>query len=133
MIYQKLPYQSRIKFLKIFLAIFSVGGFIWWPLSHWCYPYWYHSFLGFDSVAIGYVRIIGTLSVIPVLLAFFCALDPERNRHGIIVLITGGILVTATYLYLIWSGLFPQGEYLNAVLTAALSIILGIMYPWRKK
>lgn len=125
--------KLKLKITKTFLWIASILSFFWWPLSHWVYPAWYHRILGFDGFEDMYVKVIGTLALIPVLIMFFCAINPIKNRDGIKILILSGIAMTFTYIYLIQKGLFPTLEYINAGITLFLSLFLLIFYPWRIK
>ena len=123
--------EVRIRLTKIFLWVFCVIGFIWWPLSHWFFPGFYHKILGFASYENSYVKVIGTLSFIPIMMMFFSALNPVRNKDMIKALIASGILMSFAYIYLILTGQFPKLEYINAGITFILAIVLLIIYPWR--
>ena len=105
----------------------------WWPLSHWFYPDWYHRLLGFhpDSYQYNLVKIIGTLGVVPVLLIFFSAAAPVRNKHMVIVLIIFSLLIAVTYLLLIASGQLPGLEIVNVALSAFSALFLAVLYPWQ--
>lgn len=124
--------MKRIKILKAYLWIFGVLAFLWWPLSHWAYPGWYHTLLGFESYEPAYAKVIGTLSVLPVLGMFFTAANPLRNRDSVIVLLAASGLMIATYIHLISTGEFPAEEYFNVVLLAINAIILSVLYPWKQ-
>jgi len=99
--------SSRLRFLRGYL--FLMGGLLlfWWPMSHWLYPDWYHTLLGFSpgTYSIGMVRVIGTCGVVPVILAV--ARDPLRNQDALIALTGFSILMAFTYIHLIRAGLFP--------------------------
>ena len=127
---------SRIRVLRFMLFTFAFLLLLWWPLSHWVYSVWYHSFLGFenptqyaDSVL---VRVIGLTGFFPVLLLFFAALNPLRNRDMIKVLIIYSVLGGFYTTYLIESGQFPAPEYLNVLLFFTTAVMLLIIYPWKQ-
>lgn len=124
--------MKRIKVLKAYLWVFGALAFLWWPVGHWVYPGWYHTILGFESYASSYVKVIGTLSVLPVLGVFFAAANPLRNRDSVIVLLVGSVLMIATYIYLIDIGEFPAQEYFNVSLLAINTIMLSVLYPWKQ-
>jgi hypothetical protein len=115
------------------LWIVAPLSFIWWPLSHWVYPTWYHDILGFSTYDPGAVKIIGTLSLIPILMMIFAAKNPIKNKDILLILVISGFLISVTYLYLILANQFPLGEYFNVILTFSLSLILLIIYPWKFK
>jgi hypothetical protein len=81
--------MKRIKILKAYLWAFGVLAFLWWPMGHWVYPGWYHTILGFESYVSSFIKVIGTLSVLPILGAFFildfghflCTLTSEFRRE----------------------------------------------------
>ena len=78
---------TKIRLTSCFLWIVAVLSFIWWPLGHWLYPAQYHAILGFTSYELPFVRVIGTLSIMPVLVMAFAAINPLRNRDIIILLV----------------------------------------------
>ena len=92
----------------------------------------YHNLLGFESYDLAFVRVIGTLSSFSVLGLFFVARDPIRNRDLLISLLIMSGLMMGTYLYLIQTGQFPVGEYLNIFLLLANGLLASILYPWKK-
>jgi hypothetical protein len=123
----------KLKILKIFLWINGAFLFFWWPLSHWFYSDFYHTFLGFKlgSYQNSLVKIIGTCGIIPVLLLLFSAKDPIKNRDSIISLITFSILLAATFSYLILKGDFPIKEYINVGFLSFSALFLIFVYPWK--
>lgn len=125
----KLP--PGILLLKIFLYLAGTALLFWWPLSHWFYSEWYHTLLGFKagSYPDGMVKVIGAAGVMPVLLAFFSARDPVRNRGMIIILITFSIIMAGTYVYLILSNRFPPAEWLNVAICLVTALVLIILFP----
>ena len=124
--------MRRIKVLKAYLWIFGVLAFLWWPMGHWVYPDWYHAILGFESYVSSFVKVIGTLSVLPVLGILFAATNPLRNRDSVIVLLAGSALMAATYIHLISIGEFPVEEYFNVGLLAINAAITIALYPWKQ-
>jgi hypothetical protein len=114
------------------LWIFGVLAFLWWPLSHWVYPDWYHGVLGFESYAAPYAKVIGTLSVLPVLGIFFAAANPLRNRDFVISLLVISVLMMGTYILLIYTQAFPAEEYFNVGLLAVNTVVLSLLYPWKQ-
>jgi len=124
--------MRRVRFLRIYLAILAVFGLFWWVLSHWFYPDWYHGLLGFEGYVDSFVKIIGTLSIMPILGLFFTAANLIRNRDLFISLLVLSVLMAATYIFLINTQSFPRLEYLNAGLLLGNAIILSLLYPWRE-
>ena len=124
---------NKILITKIYLWIMAIFTFFWWPLSHWFYPDWYHSLLGFKSYDLALVRIIGTCGFIPSIALIFAALRPCRNRDLVITLIIFSFLMCLTYIYLIIVEGFPRREVINVGLLLANIIILCFIYPWRYK
>jgi len=125
--------SARLLFLRGYLLLMGVGLIFWWPLSHWLYPDWYHTTLGFSpgTYSIGLVRVIGTCGVVPVILALAVARDPLRNRDALIALVGFSILMAFTYIHLIRAGLFPHGEIFNVLLCLFSAALMIILYPWR--
>lgn len=122
----------KIKIIKIFLCIVGVFLLFWWPLSHWLYPDLYHNLLGFTkgSYQDNMVKIIGTTGIMPVLMAFFSAINPIKNRDIIIILIAFSFLIAFTYLFLIITNQFPLLEYINVAISFFSAIFLLSFYPW---
>lgn len=125
----------KLKMIKIFLWINGVFLLFWWPLSHWFYSDFYHTLLGFKlgSYQDSLVKVIGACGMIPVLLLYFSAKNPIKNRDSIITLIIFLILLAGTFLYLILKGDFPVKEYLNVGLLTFSALFLILVYPWNIK
>jgi hypothetical protein len=121
--------MDRLKILKIYLWVLGIFLFFWWPLSHWLYPDWYHNLLGFQTYDYALVKIIGTCGVMPVLGIFFAALNPERNRDILLVLIIFAVLMAATYTFLIIAKGFPTLEYINVAMSFLNAVILFLLLP----
>ena len=126
-------YSLRLKIVRIFLGGTGLFLLFWWPLSHWFYPDTYHQLLGFEagSYQDNMVKVIGTTGLVPVLLLFFSAADPVRNRHMVMILIAFSALMAMTYVYLITSGQFPVLEFTNVGLSVFTALFLTLLYPWR--
>lgn len=126
--------ESRLRILRVVLFVLGLLLFVWWPLSHWLYSVWYHTLMGFENPAQyaenALVRVVGLTGFFPVLLLFFAALNPLRNRDIIKVLISYSVLGGFYTTYLITSGQFPTQEYLNVLLYFATAVLLLIIYPW---
>ena len=131
----KLSRETKLKIIRIFLMINGIFLLFWWPLSHWFYPDWYHKLLGFQlgSYPDSMVKIIGTCGIVPVLLLFFSAGNPEKNRDSIITLIIFAILISLTYIFLIAKGAFPVLEGINAGFSMFSALFLLAFYPWRTR
>jgi hypothetical protein len=116
--------------LRLYFAGLGVVAFIWWPVSHWLFPDWYHRVLGFRQYDRSSARIIGTTGLPFVGSLFLVAMDPLASRS--LVMLTIGFLVAlaATYVDLIRRGEFPRGELFNVVLCFANAVIMGVAYPW---
>jgi hypothetical protein len=78
------------------------------------------------------IAIIGSLAFLPVLGAFFTALNPLRNRDFVISLIALSVLMAATYIFLISRQAFPPQEYVNVALLVINTVVLVLLYPWRQ-
>ncbi len=127
--------QLKLKITRAFLWIVGVFLFFWWPLSHWFYPDPYHQLLGFQvgSYQDNLVKVIGTTGIAPVLLLFFSAMNPIRNRQMIVTLIIFSFLMAGTFLFLILTGQFPKLEWINVCLLAFSALFLILCYPWKKR
>lgn len=125
--------ERKIIITRIFLLMCGIALFFWWPLSHWFYPDVYHRFLGFvpGSYPGSMVKIIGTCGIVPVLLMFFAAVNPVRNKDSVVVIILFAALISMTYLYLIQTGAFPVYEYINVVFSVFTIAFLILFYPWK--
>lgn len=127
--------ESRLRILRVVLFVLGLLLLVWWPLSHWLYSVWYHALMGFENPAQyadnALVRVVGLTGFFPVLLLFFAALNPLRNRDIVIVLIIYGVLGGCFTSYLIESGQFPRPEYLNVLLYFGTSVLLLILFPWK--
>jgi hypothetical protein len=123
---------KRIKVLQAYLWVFGVLAVFWWPMGHWVYPDWYHGILGFENYELAFVRVIGTLSVLPALGICFAAVNPLRNRDFVIALMGASVLMIGTYILLIQTQEFPTGEYLNVGVLVINTVILSLLYPWKQ-
>ncbi len=121
----------KINILRLYLLFLALFTLFWWPLSHWFYPDWYHTLLGFKSYDYSLVKIIGTIGVVPVLGMFFAAKDPIRNRDFVISLLVFFPMLAMTYIYLINTHGFPAREYINVGLLVANTGALWLLYPWK--
>jgi hypothetical protein len=126
---------SRIHVLQIVLLAIGLFLLLWWPLSHWLYPVWYHTVLGFEDPAQyadnALIKVIGTAGFFPALLLFFAAINPLRNRDIVKVLIINGLVGGIATSYLIATGQFPARESLNVLLYFAAALGMTILYPWK--
>ncbi|OGW60784.1 MAG: hypothetical protein A2V83_03390 [Nitrospirae bacterium RBG_16_64_22] len=122
----------KIKILRMYLLFLALFTLFWWPLSHWFYPDWYHTLLGFKSYDYSLVKIIGTIGVVPVLGMFFAANDPIRNRDFVISLLVFFPTLAMTYIYLISAHEFPEREYINVSLLVVNTGVLWLLYPWKE-
>ena len=126
--------MNKRTMFRIYSVLFAVGGLFWWPLSHWLYPDWYHNFLGFDVLTTGeyaMAKTIGTLAFLPVLGMVLIARHPERNRDFFVGVLILSLLMVGTYVYLIATGDFPSGEWLNVGLISMNVAVSCWLYPWR--
>lgn len=119
---------------RLYCGVFAVGCLVWWPLSHWLYPDPYHDLLGFAPLTTSeyaMAKVIGTLSVLPVLGMALIARDPERNRDFFVSLLVLSTLMVGTYIYLMATGDFPSGEWINVSLIGVNIALLAGLYPWQ--
>ena len=72
--------MNKLNMFRIYLYGVGIFMFVWWVLGHWVYPDLYHGLMGFDSHDLGQTRVIGTLSLFPILGILFVARNPEKNR-----------------------------------------------------
>lgn len=130
----KIDTVTRIKTVKIFLAVCGLFLLFWWPMAHWFYTDFYHQLLGFQpgSYQDSMVKQIGTCGMIPVLLCLLASKNPVRNRDAILALIVYSILQAFTYLYLILLGAFPVGEIFNIGLCVFCALFLIFVFPWKE-
>ena len=123
--------MSRLAFLRLYFLALGVFTLLWWPVSHWLYPDWYHRLLGFESYDAAMVRVIGTAGVVPMLGLFFAAADPLRNRDFVIAILAFSALMAATYVVLIFAYGFPTREYANVATLICNACVISALYPWR--
>ena len=126
--------MSQRRIFRVYTGIFAVLMLGWWPASHWLFPDTYHDLLGFGQLTASdyaMAKVIGTLSVLPVLGMLLVARDPERLRGLFISLLVLSALTVGTYTHLIETGDFPDGEWLNVGLITLNGLILAGLYPWR--
>lgn len=99
------------------LAIGATLG-LYWPLSHWFFSDLYHQMQGFapGSYDPDFVKIIGTMGIMPVAGFFYSALQPQDSPASLVAFMLWCFAMCATYLHVIAAGRFPPGEYLNAAL-----------------
>ena len=121
--------SRKLILLKVYLWLLGMFVLLWWPLSHWFYPEWYHRLLGFEHFDSSLVTIIGTTGLVVVMNIFMAAMNPIRNRGMLGILITFSVAMAATYLFLIHTQGFPTREYLNVVLLIANTVVLAVLYP----
>lgn len=107
-------------------AINAVVLFFYWPLSHWFYSDFYHSMLGFapGSYDPDFVKVIGTLGMIPVIGFAYSAFRPEKSDAFICAFAIWCFLMSATYVEVIINGQFPSREYFNSVLVFVIGLSL---------
>jgi len=120
----------RLGLLRLYLSFLATFTLFWWPLSHWFYPHWYHHLLGFTHYDPALVKIIGTLGAMPVAGMFLVARSPLRNRDMLVALLLLFVLLAATDLFLIATGAFPRGEWVNVALLLINGALLARLYPW---
>jgi|AVFP01.1.fsa_nt_gi hypothetical protein len=119
--------------LRLVLLISGVALLVWWPLSHWFWSDGYHRLLGFDldDAPEGHVKLIGTTGLLPVAMLLIAAADPWRYRRVIAALILFAFALSATFLHLVWTGLYPSREVVNVVVPAAMGLLLLVLFPRR--
>lgn len=127
--------ENKFLLLKVFLFTECVFLLFWWPLSHWFYPVFYHTLLGFQigSYQDSMVKVIGSCGFVLVLLLLFSALNPVRNKDMLLVLIIFSFLIAFTYIFLIISKVFPIFEIVNVGLSLATAVIIILLFPHENK
>ena len=125
----------RLKVLKVFLYICCILILFWWPLSHWLYSDFYHQLMGFTpgSYQDSMVKVIGTCGFLPVMLLFFSAKDPIRNREMIVALLVMSLLLACMYFFLVFSNLFPARELISAFISLFFMLVTALLYPWKQR
>lgn len=107
--------------------VYATNGillFIYWPLSHWFFSDFYHTTLGFSpgSYDPDFVKIIGTMGMIPVAGFLYAAIRPTQAGAFVFGFTVWCFLMSATYIEVINNGHFPPQEYFNS----ALSFVVGL-------
>ncbi|MEW5734198.1 MAG: hypothetical protein AB1921_05045 [Thermodesulfobacteriota bacterium] len=124
--------MDRMRVLKIYLWTAGIFCLFYWPVSHWFYPEWYHRLMGFTSYEDSFVKIIGTLSLLPVAGIFALALRPLQNRDLAALLTVFAVLMAGTYVFVILFRGFPAREWFNVALLFGNAAGLCVLYPWRE-
>lgn len=125
--------MTRIRVLKVYLRVLGLFTLLYWVGGHWLYPDWYHKLLGFQGYDLAMVRVIGTLTVLPMLGLFLSAARPLRNQDFMVAMLIQSLLIALTYVYLILRGDFPAGEYWNVAILLLNGVVLGCLYPWKSE
>lgn len=124
--------MQRVSRFQVLCAANAVILACYWPLSHWLYADFYHRLFGFapGTYDADMVRLIGTLGVMPVAGFAYTARHPAQGRAFLFAFMVWCFAMSATYLYVILCGRFPQREYFNA----ALLLIVGtsLLRAWRR-
>jgi len=115
--------------LRLFAAALGLFTLFWWPASHWFYPDWYHDLMGFESYDLGFVRLIGTMGLLPVTGLFWTAWRPRESRGFLIAFAVWAAGLAATYVFLILNGDFPPAEYANAGLLMIVVVVVLALLP----
>ena len=125
--------MTRVRVLQVYLRALGLFILFYWVGGHWLYPDWYHNLMGFQEYDLAMAQVIGTLTVLPMLGAFFSAVNPLRNRDFIVALMVQSVLMALTYVYLVGRGDFPSREYWNVAILLLNVVVLGCLYPWRNE
>lgn len=112
--------------LRAYCGSLAVFLFFWWPLSHWFYSDWYHALVGFERYDPMFVKLIGTMGVLPVVALLWTALRPEEGGAFAVGFLAWSLGMAATYVYLILVEGFPKGELFNV----ALLLLNAAAYPF---
>lgn len=118
--------QRRV--FQWYCAVLAIFLLFWWPLSHWFYSDWYHQLLGFEHYDSTFVKLIGTMGVLPVSGLLWSAWHPHESRAFAAAFILWSFCLGATYLYLVESGQFPQGELFNVALITGNLLVWFFLY-----
>ncbi|WP_166963894.1 hypothetical protein [Yeosuana marina] len=112
--------------------VLSVFIFFYWVISHWFFSKWYHKLLGFKegSYQESFVKIIGTNGILPSLVLFIIALNPETNKELAVIYLLFLLAMALTYLFLIFKYNFPEREYWNVALITINILIISFYFPW---
>ncbi len=105
-------------------ATYGILLFIYWPMSHWLFSHLYHTTLGFapGSYDPDFVKIIGTMGMIPVAGLLYAAIRPAQAGAVVFGFTVWCFLMSVTYIEVINNGHFPTQEYFNS----ALAFVLGL-------
>lgn len=124
---------DKTRALRAYAVFMLVFISLWWPLSHWLYPDWYHDLLGFGPldgpILDAMVKIIGTMGLFPVAILAAVIKTPNQARVLLQVFLLWSVGMAATYVYLINQGVFPVGEYLNVALLAGNFVVMVVLMP----
>ncbi|PLX36669.1 MAG: hypothetical protein C0606_12640 [Hyphomicrobiales bacterium] len=120
---------SKLAILRLYAAGLGLFTLFWWPLSHWFFPDWYHDLMGFESYDLAFVRLIGTMGLLPVGCLFWLAYRPREAYGFLVVFVVWSLLLAATFAFLILFSGFPQAEFGNVALLVMNAAILGFLAP----
>jgi hypothetical protein len=110
--------MNQLSRFQIRCAASALILLFYWPLSHWCYPDLYHRIFGFapGTYDPDFVKIIGTMGLMPVAGFVHAAIRPAQARGFLVAFTAWCFLQSATYVDVILGGRFPKAEYFNAAL-----------------
>lgn len=120
--------MTKRKLFQWYCGTLALFLLFWWPLSHWFYPDWYHQLLGFERYDAAFVKLIGTMGVLPIVGLIWTAFRPEEGRAFGAAFILWLVCLGATYLYLIATQGFPKGELVNVGLIAGNLVVWYFLF-----
>jgi len=108
--------MNRLSGFQKMCAANAVLLLFYWPLSHWLYSDLYHRMFGFapGSYDQDFVKIIGTMGMIPVLGFVYAAFRPNESRAFLFAFTRWCFLQSATFINVVVDGKFPDREFFNA-------------------
>jgi hypothetical protein len=115
---------NKLSRFRILCAANALILLFYWPLSHWFYSDFYHRIFGFTpgSYDPDFVKVIGTMGVIPVIGFIHAAFRPVQSGGFLAAYTAWCFLQSATYVEVILHGSFPKAEYFNAALLFAVGL-----------
>ena len=128
--------MERMNALKVLLRAAAAAIFIVFGLSHILFPKAYFDFFGipFDQtnkVEVFLAAMCGAVVIALCAGLWIAAKNPLENRPVMIQIMVAGTLTVIILGYCIFILGLSKLELINMAAVAALTILIGALYPWR--
>jgi hypothetical protein len=124
--------KERIRFFSTAWLIVAILVFISWPMSHWLYYGLYAKFLGVPQGAYqdSLIKMIGSCGVLLSLCLLVVSKEPTTSYLLVKMISVFMILLSVTFMYLVFFSDFSRVELLNAGFFIIIAVMLPVSHRW---